>query len=96
MLCRGWAATDALGLLLGAWCMYCAVGRTTVEGEVVRRRVTGLFVDRGEMGFGEIRSKALESEPMMRMRMTHTRTATKSGTTVVSDLELMKALLAAV
>jgi hypothetical protein len=43
---------------------------------------------------GEIRSNALESEPMMRIRQTQTRMATNSGTTVVSAFELTMAALA--
>ena len=37
---------------------------------------------------GEIRSNALESEPMIRMRQTQTRMATNNGTTLVSAFEL--------
>lgn len=87
---------DAPGRLDGTWRVYSAAGRVTVEGAEVRRRVTGDLPVRGEFEAGETRSRALESEPMIRMRMTQTRTATNSGTIMVSDFELTKAALAVV
>lgn len=87
---------EAPGRLDGTWRVYSAVGRATVVGEEVRCRVTGDFPVRGELVAGEIRSNALERDPIIRMRMTQTSTATNNGTIMVSDFELINAALAVV
>ena len=87
---------EAPGRLEGTWRVYSATGRVTVEEEEVRCRVTGGLLVLGEAEVGEIRSNALESEPMIKMRMTQTNTATNNGTIMVSDFKLTKAALAVV